>query len=91
MTPGRSVCGLAGLAAAGLLISVLTGVLHAQARQRITQPVDNQTLIRLPGTTHPLATEANDRGSKAAPSRRPRWNSFWRNSRTLLRLTTANG
>lgn len=65
MTTGRSVCGLAGLAAAGLLISVLTGVLHAQARQRITQPVDNQMLIRLPGTTHPLATEVNDRGRVA--------------------------
>ena len=65
MTTGRSVCGLAGLAAAALLASVLTGTLHAQARQRITQPVDNQRLVRLHGTTHPLATRANDRGRVA--------------------------
>jgi len=71
---GRSVCRvalrsnrgfrtwLAGLAAAGLLVSVLTAALHAQGQQRITQSVDNQRLVRLPGTTHPLATLANDRG-----------------------------
>ena len=77
MTTPRSVCRaeprsnrgfiawLAGLVAAGLLVSVLSVTLHAQARQRIMQPVDNQALIRLPGTTHPLAAVANDRGRVA--------------------------
>jgi subtilase family serine protease len=53
------------LAAAGLLIPALTGSLYAQGRQRITQSVDNQRLVRLRGTTHPLATAANDRGRVA--------------------------
>jgi hypothetical protein len=57
---------LAGLAAAGVLVSVSAGTAQAQARQRITQPVDNQRLVRLHGTTHPLATVANDRGRVAA-------------------------
>jgi subtilase family serine protease len=54
------------LAAAGVLFSVSAGTAQAQARQRITQSVDNQRLVRLHGTTHPLATGANDRGRVAA-------------------------
>jgi subtilase family serine protease len=56
---------LAWLAAAGVLASVSAGTAQAQTRQRITQPVDNQRLVRLRGTTHPLATAANDRGRVA--------------------------
>ena len=57
---------LARLAAVGMLVSVSAGIAQAQARQRITQSIDNQLLVRLRGTTHPLATGANDRGRVAA-------------------------
>jgi subtilase family serine protease len=53
---------LARLAAVGALVSITAGTAQAQPRQRITQAVDSQRLVRLHGTTHPLATEANDRG-----------------------------
>ena len=48
------------------MVCVLAVTVHAQGRQRITQSVDNQRLVRLHGTTHPLATEANDRGRVTA-------------------------
>ena len=57
--------GLAGLAVAGLLVLASGGSAWAQGRQRITQAVDSQTLVRLHGTVHPLATRANDRGRVA--------------------------
>jgi subtilase family serine protease len=57
---------LAWLAAVGVLVSVSAGIAQAQARQRITQAVDSQRLVRLRGTTHPLVTGANDRGRVAA-------------------------
>jgi subtilase family serine protease len=47
------------------MVCLLTGTLYAQGLQRITQSVDNQAVVRLPGTTHPLATVANDRGRVA--------------------------
>jgi subtilase family serine protease len=56
----------AGPVAAGFLLFALTGSLYAQARQRIIQPVDNQALVRIHGTVHPLATAANDRGRVTA-------------------------
>ena len=62
---GFGTC-LAGLAAVAALVSVPAGTAQAQARQRITQSVDNQRLVHLRGTTHPLATVANDRGRVAA-------------------------
>jgi pseudomonalisin len=36
--------------------------LSAQVRSRITGPVDNSSTVRLAGTTHPLATAANEIG-----------------------------
>jgi subtilase family serine protease len=50
------------LAAVAALVSVPAGTAQAQPRQRITQSVDNQRRVHLRGTTHPLATVANDRG-----------------------------
>ena len=41
----------------------------AQATPRITQPVDGESFIALPGHTHPLARPADDRG--AAPDSLP--------------------
>ena len=40
--------------------------LTAQVRSRITQPVDERALVRLPGTVHPLAAVAADAGRVAA-------------------------
>ena len=57
---------LVWLAAVGVLVPVSAGTAQAQVRQRITQSIDNQLLVRLRGTTHPLATGANDRGRVAA-------------------------
>jgi hypothetical protein len=56
-----------GWLGAALLGGALTGTLDGQVRQRITQPVDSQRLVRLRGTTHPLANAANDRG-RVAPN-----------------------
>jgi len=56
---------LAGLAVTGLMVCASAGTALAQARQRIAQRVDNRKLMRLPGTTHPLATRVNDRGRVA--------------------------
>src|ERR1019366_8421791 len=53
----------------GVLVPVSAGTAQAQVRQRITQSIDNQLLVRLRGTTHPLATGANDRGRVAAGRR----------------------
>jgi subtilase family serine protease len=44
----------------------MTGTLQAEGRQRITQSVDDRTLVRQYHTTHPFATSANDRGRVAA-------------------------
>ena len=65
MSPKRSAYRLAGLAVTGLMVCASAGTALAQARQRIAQRVDNRKLMRLPGTTHPLATRVNDRGRVA--------------------------
>jgi len=36
--------------------------MQAQPQNRINQPVSQSALLRIPGSTHPLATKANDRG-----------------------------
>ena len=40
----------------------LTLVVHAQLPSRVTQTIDNNAVVRVPHSTHPLATAANDRG-----------------------------
>jgi pseudomonalisin len=52
----RDFCGAVILLTASILS------LSAQVRTRITQTVDGSSTIRLPRTTHPLATAANDLG-----------------------------
>ena len=43
-------------------LSLLSSSLWAQSHARITQPIDDTTVVRVPRTTHPLATAANDLG-----------------------------
>lgn len=45
-----------------LFFLLTVGGLHAQSQSRITQPVNNAVLMRIPGSTHPFATSRNDRG-----------------------------
>ncbi len=66
---------IAPLIAVSAIVSVLpSALLSAQTtstlvKTRITQPIDNNSLVVLKGTVHPLATAANDRG--AAPDSMP--------------------
>lgn len=47
-----------------LVLSLLLSVawVQAQSQARITQPVNSGALMRIPGSTHALATSRNDRG-----------------------------
>lgn len=46
-----------------LIVSLLSLASFAQeARVRITQPIDNKALVRMPGTHHPLVSAVNDLG-----------------------------
>jgi hypothetical protein len=49
-----------------IFLATLPLILRAQSRARIVDPVDNAIAMRIPGTTHPYATIANDRGRVGA-------------------------
>ena len=44
------------------MYGVLCAAMFAQVRPRIARPVDDVRFVRVPGTTHPLASAANDAG-----------------------------
>jgi hypothetical protein len=47
-------------------LSLISVPLSAQSAARISQPIDSNSLLRVSGSTHPLATAANDLGRAAA-------------------------
>jgi len=51
-----------GRASIILFTGFLSTTLFGQEQPRITRPVDESAVVRLPRTTHPLATPANDAG-----------------------------
>ncbi|MGB0123407.1 MAG: hypothetical protein WBP63_08240, partial [Silvibacterium sp.] len=65
----RILRSFAPIAFAFTTASLLTAVpLHAQAGSslvttRLTQPIDDNAVVTLKGTIHPLANAANDRGA----------------------------
>ena len=62
MNVSRDFCPVPSWLQFALFMLVPFAWLQAQPQDRVTQPVDNTALMRIPGSTHPLATTGNDLG-----------------------------